>query len=181
MERTVMTRTTTAVDDSTLRFRWMGTRYGRLLVAGDRQGLRSIAFTREGRRTAPEADWIEDDGVLQGAIDQLTAYFAGGLQEFDLSLTPRGTEFQIAVWEAVAAIPYGTTTSYGQVAAEIGRPTAVRAVGAANGANPVPIVIPCHRVIGSNGKLTGYGGGLDLKASLLELESSIVSPSLFQR
>ena len=174
-----MTHTTTAITDSTVRFRWIGTRYGQLLVAGDRAGLRSIAFAREGRRAAPEADWIEDDGFLQGAVDQLVAYFAGGLQEFELKLAPHGTEFQIAVWEAVAAIPYGTTTSYGQVAAEIGRPAAVRAVGAANGANPLPIVIPCHRVIGSNGKLTGYGGGLDLKASLLELESSTVNPSLF--
>ena len=174
-----MTKTTIAVNDSTMRFRFVRTRCGPLLVAGDRAGLRSIAFEREGRRTVPEADWIEDDGFLQGAVDQLMAYFAGRLQEFELKLAPRGTEFQIAVWEAVAAIPYGTTTSYGHVAAEIGRPAAVRAVGAANGANPLPIVIPCHRVIGSNGKLTGYGGGLDLKASLLELESSIVNPSLF--
>ena len=170
---------TTAIADSAVRFNWIGTRYGRLLVAGDRAGLRSIAFDREDRRTVPEAVWIEDDGFLQGAIDQLVSYFAGNLQEFELKLAPPGTEFQIAVWEAVAAIPYGTTTSYGRIAAEIGRPAAVRAVGAANGANPLPIVIPCHRAIGSNGKLTGYGGGLDLKASLLDLENSIANPSLF--
>ncbi len=174
-----MTKTTQTVTDSTLRFRWIETRYDPLLVAGDGAGLRSITFARGGRRTAPESDWIEDDGLLQGAVEQLEAYFDGGLQEFELKLAPRGTEFQIAVWEAVAAIPYGTTTSYGQIATEIGRAAAVRAVGAANGANPLPIVIPCHRVIGSNGSLTGYGGGLDLKASLLELERSIVHPSLF--
>ena len=100
----------------------------------------------------------------------LEAYFAGDLRDFDLRLAPRGTPFQLAVWRALAAIPYGTTTSYGALADSIGRPQASRAVGAANGANPLPIVRPCHRVIGSNGSLVGFGGGLDLKQALLQTE-----------
>ena len=102
--------------------------------------------------------------------DELRAYFAGELRQFSLPLAPSGTEFQLDVWNALRAIPYGETTSYGELAKRIGRPAAVRAVGAANGANPLPIVVPCHRVIGSNGSLTGFGGGIPLKQALLELE-----------
>src|SRR5690606_32489233 len=101
---------------------------------------------------------------------QLGAYFAGELQAFDLPLAPEGTPFQRTVWQALQSIPYGQTISYGELAQEIGRPTASRAVGAANGRNPLPIVIPCHRVIGGNGSLTGYGGGLRFKKALLSLE-----------
>jgi methylated-DNA-[protein]-cysteine S-methyltransferase len=162
------------------RYRWVESRLGRLLIAGDDDGLRSITFDREGRRCAPEPGWIEDDGPLREPASQLEGYFAGRLVRFDLDLAPVGTEFQIAVWKAVEAIPYGTTATYGEIATRIGKPDAARAVGAANGANPLPIVIPCHRVIGSDGSLTGYGGGLDLKASLLELEHSVTRPRLFQ-
>ena len=102
---------------------------------------------------------------------QLEEYFAGERTMFDLPIRPRGTQFQISVWNTLLAIPYGETRSYAQIANAIGRPSAVRAVGAANGANPIPIVIPCHRVIGSNGSLTGFGGGIDVKRRLLELES----------
>jgi methylated-DNA-[protein]-cysteine S-methyltransferase len=101
---------------------------------------------------------------------QLGEYFAGRRRAFDLELAPRGTPFQLAVWQALRAIPYGETRSYGEVALAVGRPDAVRAVGAANGANPLPIVVPCHRVIGADGSLTGFGGGIEVKAYLLELE-----------
>jgi methylated-DNA-[protein]-cysteine S-methyltransferase len=103
-------------------------------------------------------------------VRQLGEYFRGERREFDLVLAPRGTDFQFAVWSELLRIPYGTTISYGALAQRIGKPAAVRAVGAANGANPIPIVIPCHRVIGANGTLTGYGGGLPIKRALLALE-----------
>jgi methylated-DNA-[protein]-cysteine S-methyltransferase len=164
---------------SVTRYRWVESPFGRLLIAGDGEGLRSITFDREGRRCRPASDWIRDDGLLKDPASQLESYFAGRLVRFDLDLAATGTEFQIEVWKAVEAIPYGETASYGEIATRIGRPKAVRAVGAANGANPLPIVIPCHRVIGSDGSLTGYGGGLDLKASLLELEHSATHPGLF--
>jgi methylated-DNA-[protein]-cysteine S-methyltransferase len=101
---------------------------------------------------------------------QLFEYFSGKRQVFELDLAPRGTEFQLAVWNALVAIPYGDTISYAELARRIGKPSAVRAVGAANGANPIPVIIPCHRVIGSNGTLTGYGGGIERKQWLLALE-----------
>jgi methylated-DNA-[protein]-cysteine S-methyltransferase len=105
------------------------------------------------------------------AADQLARYFAGQLTEFDLPLAPAGTRFQRAVWDALRQIPYGETWSYGQLASKIGNPAAVRAVGLANGRNPIALVVPCHRVIGSDGSLTGYGGGLDRKRFLLDLEA----------
>jgi methylated-DNA-[protein]-cysteine S-methyltransferase len=110
-------------------------------------------------------------GVLAEAARQLASYFAGRLRVFDLPLAPRGTPFQQKVWAGLRRIPYGTTWSYGRLAEEIGQPTAVRAVGLANGRNPVGIVVPCHRVIGSNGSMTGYGGGLERKRFLLDLEA----------
>jgi len=137
------------------------------LVAGER-GIEQIRF--EG--TPPEAVPRDDEfPVLAEAAEQLRAYFKGQLKVFDLPLVPQGTAFQKSVWNALMAIPYGETRSYMEVAACIGASKAVRAVGAANGQNPIPIVIPCHRVIGSNGKLTGFGGGLPLKRWLLDLEA----------
>ena len=109
--------------------------------------------------------------VLDDAVRQLDAYFAGELREFDLPLRPHGTPFQIAVWSALREVPYGETRSYADIARRIGRPTAVRAVGRANGQNPLAIVVPCHRVIGTDGSLTGYAGGLDMKRALLDLEA----------
>ena len=117
--------------------------------------------------------------LLVEAARQLRAWFSGILREFDLPLDPHGTPFQQRVWREVAEIPYGRTRSYQQIAAAIGSPRAVRAVGAANGANPLPIIIPCHRVIGANGNLTGYGGGLALKRRLLEMEGSLAGPLAF--
>src|SRR5213075_306528 len=110
---------------------------------------------------------------------QLRSYFAGKRRAFDFPLTPRGTEFQLSVWTALRQIPYGETTTYGEIARTIERPDAVRAVGAANGANPIPIVIPCHRVIGSTGSLTGFGGGLPVKRQLLALEARVAGQTLF--
>jgi O-6-methylguanine DNA methyltransferase len=122
------------------------------------------------RRWMPEARGSDDRKRLAPLAEQLAAYFEGGLREFTIPLDLRGTPFQVKVWQAVHQIPYGEVRSYAAVAAAISSPRAVRAVGAANGTNPVPIIVPCHRVIGSDGRLTGYGGGIELKQRLLELE-----------
>ena len=151
-------------------YRHMDSPVGRLLLASDDAGLRLIAFPGDSTARTPDPGWRRDDGPFVDAVRQLDGYFAGALTAFDLPLAPQGTPFQLAVWQALRRIPYGETVSYGDLARAIGRPTAVRAVGAANGRNPLPIVIPCHRVIGANGDLTGFGGGLDTKAALLALE-----------
>jgi methylated-DNA-[protein]-cysteine S-methyltransferase len=143
---------------------------GPLLLAADSTGLREITFPKNGAPASQQTDWIEDSSVFAEAIRQLRAYFAGELESFDLKLAPEGTSFQQRVWSELGKIPYGETISYGQLARRIGNPNASRAVGLANGSNPIPIIIPCHRVIGSNGKLTGYGGGLPVKEKLLALE-----------
>lgn len=119
---------------------------------------------------SPSPDWKRNDSHFKDVIAQLGAYFAGELQEFDVPTKANGTPFQLRVWEALRAIPYGETRSYGEIARQVGKPSAVRAVGRANGANPIAVIVPCHRVIGANGTLTGYGGGLDRKQKLLELE-----------
>jgi methylated-DNA-[protein]-cysteine S-methyltransferase len=143
---------------------------GQLILLGDEAGLRKIYFENGRDRVRLDSSWKEDHNFFKVAISQLRSYFAGKLKEFDLPLAPEGTSFQLAVWEHLCEIPYGTTTSYGELARLVGNPKASRAVGLANGSNPIPIVIPCHRVIGSNGKLTGYGGGLPIKEKLLALE-----------
>ena len=117
-------------------------------------------------------------GVLARAAAQLAEYFAGERRDFDLPLAPQGTEFQVGVWRALARIPFGVTCSYGELARVLGRPSASRAVGAANGKNPIAIILPCHRVIGAGGELTGYGGGLPMKRWLLDHERACVQPSL---
>ncbi|MBT8084706.1 MAG: methylated-DNA--[protein]-cysteine S-methyltransferase [Woeseia sp.] len=121
-------------------------------------------------RRDPEPDWIFSEQPFAAARAQLTEYFAGERKDFDLKLCPTGTEFQLDVLRELQKIPYGTTASYADIARRIGRPKAVRAVGAANGRNPLPVIIPCHRVIGSGGQLTGFGGGLPTKEALLRLE-----------
>ena len=138
------------------------------MLAADDQGLRQIDFAKP--TTKPQPDWREDRAPLRETIRQLKAYFAGDLEDFDLPLAPMGTPFQQSVWKRLCDIPYGKTISYGELARRVGNPKASRAVGLANGSNPIPIIIPCHRVIGSNGKLTGYGGGLPIKEKLLSLE-----------
>ncbi len=143
---------------------------GPLLLAGDNEGLHEISFVNGQRPAKPDPSWKEQSAPLKETIRQLRAYFAGELENFDLPLAPQGTPFQLTVWNNLRNIPYGETISYGELAGRIGNPKASRAVGLANGSNPIPIVIPCHRVIGSNGKLTGYGGGLPIKEKLLALE-----------
>ncbi len=155
-----------------MRYTLMDSPVGRLLLAGDGDGLGLISFPGGSKARSPEPGWRADPAPFRAAIDQLTAYFAGTVTDFDLRLAPRGTPFQLRVWQALRAIPYGETISYGELARRVGRPEAARAVGAANGANPLPIVVPCHRVIGANGKLTGFGGGLETKAALLALEGA---------
>jgi len=123
-----------------------------------------------GRMAAEGVEIVEDADRTAEVRRQLDEYFAGRRQEFDLPLAPRGTPFELSVWEHLRRIPFGETRSYADVARALGKPAATRAVGRANGANPIPIVVPCHRVIGSNGSLTGFGGGLAAKARLLELE-----------
>jgi methylated-DNA-[protein]-cysteine S-methyltransferase len=125
-----------------------------------------------------QPSWEPDDGAFGDAVEQLTAYFAGGLTEFDLDLRLEGTPFQQEVWAALREIPYGETWSYGHLADRIGKPGAARAVGLANGRNPIGIIVPCHRVIGADGSLTGYGGGLPRKQLLLQLERDRATPRL---
>jgi methylated-DNA-[protein]-cysteine S-methyltransferase len=148
---------------------------GPLLLAGDEGGLRLVHFATGRRPKSPQRDWIEDRAPWKEVIRQLDAYFEGKLKDFDLPLVLDGTEFQLLVWNNLRKIPYGETVSYGQLARRIGSPDAARAVGLANGSNPIPIIIPCHRVIGSNGDLTGFGGGLPVKKQLLALESRQLS------
>ena len=145
---------------------------GTLLIAGDDDAIRRIEFPSNGRPGRPSPEWKESSrGAVGEAARQLREYFAGRRVEFDLPLAPEGTEFQRDVWRRLREIPYGETISYGELARRVGNPKASREVGAANGSNPIPIVIPCHRVIGSNGKLTGFGGGLPTKQRLLALEA----------
>ena len=146
----------------------------RLLLAADEHGLRLIEFHTPRHPMARIADWREGDNVvLQATRMQLEEYFAGTRTGFELTLAPHGTAFQKEVWHALADIAYGRTISYAQLAQRVGKPSAMRAVGAANGRNPLPIVLPCHRVIGADGSLTGFGGGLPTKQFLLELEGAL--------
>ena len=150
---------------------YLETPIGDLLLAGDDEALSLIGFPEGKMRRDPDPDWIFNEKPFAAARQQLREYFDGKRTAFDLPLRLSGTDFQVQVLEELQRIPYGETTSYGAVAKRIGRPKAVRAVGAANGRNPLPIVIPCHRVIGSGGDLTGFGGGLDTKEALLRLEA----------
>jgi methylated-DNA-[protein]-cysteine S-methyltransferase len=157
----------------------LATPIGTLLLVADAQGLREVWFETGKHRKTPDPAWQQDTARLAFARRQLEEYFAGTRQHFDLPLHPLGTNFQVTVWQALADIPYGSTISYGELARRIGQPLAVRAVGAANGRNPLPIVLPCHRVIGANGSLTGFGGGLPTKRFLLEMEDQVARGDLF--
>jgi methylated-DNA-[protein]-cysteine S-methyltransferase len=141
---------------------------GELLLFGDGQALQGLYM---GGR--PDPSWHRDDTAYATARTQLVEYFAGSRTEFDLELDMRGTDFQKKVWDALLTIPYGETRSYGEIARQIGRPDRARAVGAANGQNPIAVIVPCHRVIGSDGSLVGYGGGLERKRILLDLEAGV--------
>ena len=140
---------------------------GLLRLAADDEALQRLEFVSGKKNTSHPAPTAK---ILKETIRQLRAYFSGKLEQFDLPLAPEGTPFQLEVWRRLCEIPYGETISYGELARRIGNPNASRAVGLANGSNPIAIIIPCHRVIGSNGKLTGYGGGLPIKEKLLALE-----------
>jgi methylated-DNA-[protein]-cysteine S-methyltransferase len=151
-------------------YQYLDTPVGRLRLLSDGRQLTAIEF--EGRYTDLGEATEQTDRALAPALRQLEEYFQGQRRDFDLPLAPAGTEFQQSVWRALTAIPYGEVRSYGDIAKAIERPRAVRAVGAANGRNPLPIVVPCHRVIGSNGALTGFAGGLQAKRTLLRLEGA---------
>lgn len=146
---------------------------GPFFVAGDQHAIAFTGFNSGYQQRVPQHGWREDARPLAYAVEQLEAYFAGASRVFDIPLAPTGTEFQLTVWEALRAIPFGQTRSYADIAKAVGNPGASRAVGAANRANHLPVVIPCHRVIGADGDLTGFGGGLDTKRVLLELEGAL--------
>jgi len=145
---------------------------GEILLVSDGKDLTRVSMNRQKYAAEIENDWVEKKDIppLKLAVEQLKSYFAGLLSEFDLPIAFRGTAFQNKVWKELTRIPFGKTISYGELARRVGNPKASRAVGLANGKNPLAIVVPCHRVIGANGTLTGYGGGLDRKQKLLELE-----------
>lgn len=147
---------------------------GPLLIAADDTGLRALEFPENRHPVKREGEWRQGaHPLLSEAERQLGEYFAGARRGFDLPLAPRGTDFQLGVWQALRAIPFGETWSYAQLATRIGNASAMRAVGAANGRNPIPIIVPCHRVIGADGSLTGFGGGLPAKMFLLRLEGAL--------
>ncbi|HXB64255.1 MAG TPA: methylated-DNA--[protein]-cysteine S-methyltransferase [Solirubrobacteraceae bacterium] len=146
---------------------------GELLASADASGRITGLHFIDGHRLPARDGWARDDRTLAPLRRQLEEYFAGERREFELDLAPSGSPFQLSVWRALCAIPYGETASYGEIAATVGQPGAARAVGGANNRNPIAIVVPCHRVIGANGTLTGYGGGLPRKQRLLALESGV--------
>lgn len=160
-----------------MQYTWIEkTPVGRILVAGDDAGLKFVQFREDdSAEQLIQDDWEQNERALKNAVQQIHAYFAGKLTSFDLPLAPEGTAFQKKVWTALCKVKFGATASYGEIAKAIGNPAACRAVGLANGRNPIAIVIPCHRIIGTNGKLVGYGGGLDRKKTLLALEGLEIS------
>jgi methylated-DNA-[protein]-cysteine S-methyltransferase len=163
----------------TIHYDEMASPVGTLRLVADSHGLREIWFERERHPKQAHPGWVRAAASLAFARVQLEEYFAGTRQHFELPLHPVGTPFQLEVWHELARIPYGVTISYGELARRIGKPLAVRAVGAANGRNPLPIVLPCHRVIGANGALTGFGGGLPTKRFLLTMEDRVARGDLF--
>ncbi|MEM9037765.1 MAG: methylated-DNA--[protein]-cysteine S-methyltransferase [Actinomycetota bacterium] len=159
----------------TLRTRAIPSPIGELTAVASDVGLRAVLWPEDEERIRFDDELVEEEHpVLDATAAQLDEYFAGERTSFDLPLDLRGTEFQVAAWEALAEIPYGETVSYSEQAERIGRPTAVRAIGAANGKNPVSIVLPCHRVVGADGSLTGFAGGVDAKRALLDHEQGII-------
>jgi methylated-DNA-[protein]-cysteine S-methyltransferase len=159
------------LERQTMLFTLIDSPLGDLLVARDEGGLTALYLPTGKNEHGPNPSWVRLDTAFDDVREQLTEYFAGTRQSFDLPLHPAGTSFQQTVWKALRQIPYGETTSYGRTAAAIGHPNGSRAVGLANGRNPISIVVPCHRVIGADGSLTGYGGGLPAKRWLLAHEA----------
>ncbi len=160
------------------RFRYVDSPVGRIWVAVCDEGLVSVGFAKQAKGAQLDPAWKYCETLRCDAVAQLEAYFAGELRSFDLPLVLRGSEFQKQVWRSLAQIPFAETTSYGELAKKLGRPRAARAVGAANGQNPIAIVLPCHRVIGRDGSLTGYAGGLEIKRELLRFEREAAAPTL---
>lgn len=160
-----------------MQYTWIEkTPVGRILVAADEDGVKYVQFREDDSASQLiQEDWVRDDKALKSVVQQLQAYFAGKLSRFDVPLAPEGTAFQKKVWKALCKVKFGATASYGDIAKSIGNPAACRAVGLANGRNPIAIIIPCHRIIGTNGKLVGYGGGLGRKKTLLSLEGIEIS------
>ena len=158
------------MNSTNLYFDHLDSPVGRLHLLAEDEGLRRICFPREKHPRPEDGLGTHAPARLAFAKRQLDEYFAGKRRSFDLPLRPVGTPFQLQVWKMLEAIPFGVTWSYAELAQRIGKPSAMRAVGGANGRNPLPIVVPCHRVIGANGSLTGFGGGVDIKAKLLALE-----------
>lgn len=150
----------------------IGSPIGELLLTGDGHALCGLWMQDAGRRRAPSPDWERSDAAFASVRAQLAEYFAGERTRFDVPLAMDGTPFQRRVWQALCEIPYGETTAYGELARRLGTPDAARAVGLANGRNPIAVIVPCHRVIGADGSLTGFGGGLARKRLLLDLESA---------
>ena len=146
---------------------------GELLLTGDEDGLTGLYMQRHLRGPGIDPAWRHDSGALADAATQVEEYFGGERTEFDLRLAPRGTPFQQRVWSLLQAIPFGETTTYGALAQALGNPRTVRAVGLANGRNPISIVVPCHRVIGADGSLVGFGGGIERKRALLAHEAEV--------
>ena len=162
---------------TSVRARVIDSPIGPLTLAGDTR----LSHLRMDDQTHPPSDqaaWVRDDRAFPDVVEQLGAYFDGTLEEFDVDLALRGSDFHVRVWKGLLDIPYGDTWSYGELAQHVGSPGAARAVGAANGRNPIAIIVPCHRVIGASGALTGYGGGLDRKRTLLSLEADARAPRL---
>ena len=157
--------------DSRIFYTTLDSPVGKLFLTSNGEAITELFMEKHKGGPKPIGDWRRDDTLFREAADQLRAYFAGELTEFDLPLATGGAPFQQRVWAELRRIPYGSTMSYGELARRIGNPKASRAVGAANGSNPISIIIPCHRVIGSDGRLTGYGGGIDRKAWLLDHEA----------
>ena len=145
---------------------------GPLLLAGDEEGLKYLNIWKGKKKIEVPDDWVENEDFFSEISRHLEAYFAGQLKAFEVKLAPEGTEFQKSVWRALCEIPYGETRTYKEIAISVGKPKAYRAVGLANNRNPISIIVPCHRVIGTNGKLTGYASGLDVKEFLLRLEGN---------
>jgi methylated-DNA-[protein]-cysteine S-methyltransferase len=159
-------------EELTMIYSYIDSPLGELLVVRDDGGITGLYLPTGRHAKTALTGWTRDDAAFDDARAQLGEYFAGERTEFELPLNPTGTEFQTKVWLALREIPYGETASYGETAQAIGSPTASRAVGLANGQNPISIIVPCHRVIGANGSLTGYGGGLDAKRWLLSHEAA---------
>ncbi len=146
---------------------------GELLLVEEYGKLEQLVFPRHHQNREIDPQWVQNKDPFEDVIKQLESYFVGNLKEFSLNINPIGTEFQKQVWHHLLKIPYGTTTYYGELAKKIGNPKASRAIGMANAKNPIPVIVPCHRVIGKNGALTGFVGGLDTKEKLLKLEGAI--------